>query len=123
MSERNQPRRKRSRSRSRGGTNKNQAKSQGGQKKAAPPVDPKEFWGDPDLLPERIGGLQHSPDVRAVLTSLGRPPLSGNETAAEHWFSMVYERAAFLAGALAAAGDLDEKSGSSAAGSSAAGSS
>jgi len=108
MNERNQPRRKRNRSRSRGGSNKTQAKNQGGQKKAAPKVDPKEFWGDQDLLPDHIEGLQHSPDVRAVLTSLGRPPLSGNETAAEHWFSMVYERAAFLAGALAAAGDLDD---------------
>ncbi|MDW3218377.1 MAG: hypothetical protein R8F63_07160 [Acidimicrobiales bacterium] len=105
------PRRKRSRSRKRGGnasnsggaknTNRNQAK------KAQPKVDPVEFWGDSDALPERIDGLRHSPDVRAVLTSLGRPPLTGNETAAEHWFSMVYERAAFLAGALAAAGDLD----------------
>ena len=58
--------------------------------------------------PERIDGLRHSPDVRAVLTSLGRPPMTGNETASEHWFSMVYERSAFLAGALAAAGGLDE---------------
>jgi hypothetical protein len=33
-------------------------------------------------------------------------PLSGHETAAEHWFSLVYERAAVLAGALAAAGGL-----------------
>jgi len=110
MNDRNQPRRKRSRSRSRGGANKGQAKNQGGQKKPPAQVDPKAFWGDPALLPERIEGLQHSPDVRAVLTSLGRPPLSGNETAAEHWFSMVYERAAFLAGALAAAGDLDDQS-------------
>ncbi len=108
MNERNQPRRKRSRSRSRGGGGKTAPKNQGAQKKAQPKVDPEEFWGNPDLLPERIDGLQISPDVRAVLTSLGRPPLTGNETPAEHWFSMVYERAAFLAAALAAAGDLDE---------------
>jgi hypothetical protein len=82
--------------------------ARGGPKKSAPKVDPKEFWGDPERLPDRIESLTHSPDVRAVLTSLGRPPLTGNETAAEHWFSMVYERAAFLAGALAAAGGLDE---------------
>ena len=106
------PRRKRNRSRKRGGNaaanganNRNQSRNTA--KKNPPKVDPREFWGDPDLLPERIDGLAHSPDVRAVLTSLGRPPLTGNETAAEHWFSMVYERAAFLAGALAAAGDLD----------------
>ncbi|MEQ8841422.1 MAG: hypothetical protein RIB98_10595 [Acidimicrobiales bacterium] len=106
MNERNQPRRKRNRSRSRGGSP--QQKNQGGQKNAAPKVDPEEFWGNPERLPDRIDGLQHSPDVRAVLHSLGRPPLTGNETPAEHWFSMVYERAAFLAGALAAAGDLDD---------------
>ena len=110
MTERNQPRRKRNRSRSRGGAAKTQPKRQGVQKKAAPKADPQEFWGNPDLLPERIDGIQHSPDVRAVLTSLGRPPLTGNETPAEHWFSMVYERAAFLAGALAAAGGLDQVS-------------
>ena len=109
------PKRKRSRSRKRGGNAgnngsgpKNQGRNQ--PKKNQPKVDPQEFWGDPDALPERIEGLTHSPDVRAVLTSLGRPPLTGNETAAEHWFSMVYERAAFLAGALAAAGDLDADS-------------
>lgn len=107
MSERNQPRRKRNRPRSRGGAAKSQPKHQGGQKKNAPKIDPVEFWGDSELLPERIDGIHHSPDVRAVLTSLGRPPMTGNETPAEHWFSMVYERAAFLAGALAAAGDLD----------------
>jgi hypothetical protein len=105
---RDQPRRKRNRSRGRG-SSKQQAKKPVSQKTATPKVDPREFWGDPELLPERIDGIQHSPDVRAVLTSLGRPPLAGNETPAEHWFSMVYERAAFLAGALAAAGDLDDQ--------------
>lgn len=110
MNERKPPRRKRNRSRGRGGAPKTQPKNQGGQRKPPPKVDPREFWGDPELLPDRIDGIQHSPDVRAVLTSLGRPPLTGNETAAEHWFSMVYERAAFLAGALAAAGDLDDTS-------------
>lgn len=108
MSERNSSRRKRSRSRGRGGAKQSQGKPQGGSRKPTPKVDPTEFWGDPDLLPERIERIQPSPDVRAVLTSLGRPPLTGNETPAEHWFSMVYERAAFLAGALAAAGDLDD---------------
>jgi len=115
----NQPaRRKRNRSRRRGGNagnnadgsnsgNKSGGRSQQQKKNQQPKVEPREFWGEADELPEQIDGLTHSPDVRAVLTSLGRPPLTGNETAAEHWFSMVYERAAFLAGALAAAGDLD----------------
>lgn len=114
MNERNGPRRKRNRSRNRGGSGSanasNEGKNQkkGAAKKSAPKVDPLEFWGDPAALPDRIDGLRHSPDVRAVLTSLGRPPMTGNETASEHWFSMVYERSAFLAGALAAAGQLDD---------------
>lgn len=112
MNDRNQPaRRKRNRSRSRGGTapsTKQPPKSGKNQSKKAPPkIDPAEFWGDSEQLPECVDEIRHSPDVRAVVRSLGRPPLTGNETAAEHWFSMVYERAAFLAGALAAAGDLD----------------
>ncbi len=105
MSDRNEGRSKRSRSRNRSGGKG--SRNQGGARQNTPKVDPEEFWGDRNLLPERIDGIQHSPDVRAVLSSLGRPPLTGNETPAEHWFSMVYERAAFLAGALAAAGDLD----------------
>ena len=110
MSEPNRPAgRKRSRSRNRG---KSGAGNQGGGqrgRKAAPKVDPVEFWGDPSRVPEVEEALTHAPNVRAVLTSLGRPPVSGHETAAEHWFSLVYERAAFLAGALAAAGGLDER--------------
>jgi hypothetical protein len=41
-----------------------------------------------------------------VVRSLGPPPLPGHETAAEHYFGAVYERAVALAGALAAAGGL-----------------
>lgn len=71
-----------------------------------PKVDPLEFWGDPSALPEPIRSVHGVPDVRAVVASLGRAPISGQETAAEHWFSLVYERSAVLAHALAAAGDL-----------------
>ena len=42
-----------------------------------------------------------------VATSLGRAPIPGQENASRHYFSLVYERAALLAGALAAAGDLE----------------
>ena len=87
-----------------------QGEQQGGQKprkKSEPKIDPVEFWGDPELLPEPISAIRPVPDVKAVVRSLGRVPLTGQETAAEHWFSLVYERAAVLAGALAAAGDLD----------------
>ena len=53
-----------------------------------------------------VRAIAEAPDPKAVVRSLGRVPLSGHETAAEHWFSLVYERAAVLAGALAAAGGL-----------------
>ena len=110
MSEGGGGRRRRSRSRGRNKGNGSQPASQPKQQKGrkpAPKVNPGDFWGEPGRLPEPDGALTHSPDVRAVITSLGRPPLTGHETAAEHWFSLVYERAAFLAGALAAAGGLD----------------
>ncbi len=105
-------RRSRSRSRKKGNTKPAQGggrrSPKGGRAKQAPAIDPVEFWGDPSLLPERDGLLTHAADVRAVINSLGRAPISGHETAAEHWFSLVYERAAFLAGALAVAGGLDQ---------------
>ncbi len=83
----------------------------GGQKsrnRNEPKVDPLQFWGDPELLPDPISAVRSVPDVKAVVQSLGRVPLAGQETAAEHWFSLVYERAAVLAGALAAAGELEQ---------------
>ena len=76
-------------------------------RKATPKIDPIEFWGDPESLPSPCEVIEHAPDARALLNSLGRPPVPGQETAAERWFTLVYERAAFLAGALAAAGELD----------------
>jgi hypothetical protein len=45
-------------------------------------------------------------DPTALIRSLGAPPLPGGETAAEHYFAVVYERAAALAIALAAASEL-----------------
>ena len=42
-----------------------------------------------------------------MIRSLGSPPLPGNAAnAAEHYFAVVYERAAGLAVALAAAADM-----------------
>jgi len=43
-----------------------------------------------------------------VVSSLGRVPLTGSETIAEHYFQAVLDRSVMLAGALAAAGGLDE---------------
>lgn len=69
-------------------------------------VDPRKYWGDRDLLviPEEF--QISSPDTSVVATSLGRPPIPGQENASKHYFSLVYDRAAMLAGALAAAGDI-----------------
>ena len=104
-----QNRRKRSRNRSRATTTdvKGQTPQKSHQQKRnEPKIDPVEFWGDPAALPEPMRAIAEAPDPKAVVRSLGRVPLSGHETAAEHWFSLVYERAAVLAGALAAPGGL-----------------
>ncbi len=50
--------------------------------------------------------IRPAADPTALIRSLGPPPLPGGETAAEHYFAVVYERAAALAVALAAASDL-----------------
>lgn len=72
----------------------------------APEIDPVEFWGETDQLPDPPAPLAAAADPKAVVQSLGRVPLPGHETAAEHWLALVYERAAVLGSALAAAGEL-----------------
>ncbi len=84
---------------------KNKAKNR---QRSQPVVDPSKFWGDPEALPEPIDHVNSSPDVTAVVCSLGRVPIPPHETAAEHSFQMVYRRAAILASALAKASGLDE---------------
>lgn len=86
--------------------------------KGSSKVNPLEFWGDrellplladSDLLPTADHTAEQSTDTRALLNSLGRPPLQGQETVAERWLTLVYERASALAEALAAAGELDSR--------------
>jgi len=67
-----------------------------------------EFWGDIDALPEPRDDIRITTDPSAVARSLGRPPLPGQEHAAEAYFTAVYGRAVGLASALAAAGELIE---------------
>ncbi len=67
-----------------------------------------EFWGDRDMLPEPRDDIRITTDPSAVVRSLGRPPLPGQEQAAEAYFAAVYGRAVGLASALAAAGELIE---------------
>ncbi len=47
-----------------------------------------------------------TPDPTSTVRSLGKPPLGGRETAAEHYFEAVYGRAVNMAGALAASANL-----------------
>jgi len=67
-----------------------------------------EFWGDIDALPEPRDDIRITTDPSAVARSLGRPPLPGQEQAAEAYFTAIYGRAVGLASALAAAGELIE---------------
>ena len=71
-------------------------------------VDPEKYWGTLEALPAPSEHTTASPDPSVVITSLGRPPIPGHENASKHYFSLVYDRAANLAVALAAAGRLDD---------------
>lgn len=82
--------------------NNNRRRGKGGANKGP------EFWGDPATLPSAEGSVRIASDPSAVVRSLGRPPLQGHETIAEHYFDAVYDRAVTLASALAAAGNLIE---------------
>ncbi|MGI9624152.1 MAG: hypothetical protein ACR2PK_15055 [Acidimicrobiales bacterium] len=69
-------------------------------------VDPLKYWGDRELLTIPETFVLDTPDTSVVATSLGRPPIPGQENASKHYLSLVYDRAAALAVALAAAGDI-----------------
>lgn len=76
-----------------------------GQKKGAPnrPAEIKDFWGESAAPLPSVDAPTGTGDPSAMVRSLGKPPLPGNDNAAEHYFAVVYERAAVLAGALSAA--------------------
>ena len=82
------------------GRRRNKNKPSGKQQRA--------FWGDEAKLPTFDGEVRITNDATAVVTSLGRVPLSGSETIAEHYFEAVLERSVMLGSALAAAGGLVE---------------
>lgn len=77
-----------------------------GAKKAAP--NPLDFWGDPERLPRDEPTTRIISDPAAVVRSLGRPPLSGQQNHADTFFGAVYQRSVTLASVLAAAGNLIE---------------
>lgn len=70
--------------------------------------DPALFWGKSELLPTPESFITSTPEVMAVVSSLGRPPLPGHANASQHYFRLVYDRASSLAIALGHAGGLDD---------------
>ena len=67
------------------------------------------FWGDEEKLPTLGSSVRITSDPSAVVSSLGRIPLTGSETIAEHYFAAVLERSVMLGEALAAAGGLSDE--------------
>lgn len=67
-----------------------------------------DFWGDPSKLPNEESKVGVTTDPISIPESLGKPPLTGQETNAQHYFEAVYTRAVIMAGALAADSDLVE---------------
>ncbi len=77
-------------------------KSGGGGGNKARPVD---LWQPVPALPDP-SPIEPANDPRALLRSLGDPPLVGQGAVAEHYLGAVIDRAAGLATALAAAAGL-----------------
>jgi hypothetical protein len=67
-----------------------------------------DFWGREQTGEDRAVVIRPSEDPTAMIRSLGPPPLPGRETIAAHYFEAVYDKAAALAVALAAASGLLE---------------
>jgi hypothetical protein len=83
----------------------NSARSQPNRRRRAQGRD---FWGADEAEESEAvhASIRPIADPTALVASLGPPPLPGHETAAAHYFAAVYDRAANLAVALAAASDL-----------------
>ena len=95
------------RNRKRASQRKGRQRARGPEREQAPGRnDAAGFWGDPEALPRVARDVRLTDDPAAVPRSLGLPPLPGHEAVAEHYFTVVYERAVATAGALAAAGGL-----------------
>jgi hypothetical protein len=65
-----------------------------------------DFWGSSSTDADAVEAVKMSDDPVAMIRSLGPPPLPGHEQAAEAYFAVVYDKAAALAAALAAASNL-----------------
>ncbi len=69
----------------------------------------RDFWGDPSKLPNEQNKVGVTTDPVSIPASLGKPPLTGQEANAQHYFEAVYTRAVIMAGALAADSNLVEE--------------
>ena len=83
----------------------------GGAKKRRGPAAPTTpsglaFWGDPHALDDEPVLIRVSDHPGALIGSLGPPPLTGQERTAELYLSVMYDKAAALAAALAASADM-----------------
>jgi hypothetical protein len=92
--------------RKQGGGNRRRKPGGGGQKPRST-----DLWQPVPALPEP-SPIEPSLDPRALLRSLGDPPLAGQGAVAEHYLGAVIDRAAALATALAAAAGLLAEPGS-----------
>jgi hypothetical protein len=79
---------------------------QGGENRGRKQTTTRDFWGTVDQDEDEPTLIRPSEDPTAMIRSLGPPPLPGRETVAEHYFAAVYDKAASLAIALAAASGL-----------------
>jgi hypothetical protein len=70
------------------------------------PATGRDFWGTDGNEEDVVDGIRPTDDPAVMVKSLGPPPVPGYETAAEHYFDAVYDKAAALAVALAAANGL-----------------
>ena len=82
------------------------SRSRQGQNSVSQQATARDFWGTADRDEEEPTLIQPSDDPTAMIRSLGPPPLPGRETVSEHYFAAVYDKAASLAIALAAASGL-----------------
>lgn len=96
----------RSRRRGKGTAAAQRNRRDGAANRAPQRVDGAGFWGDPSKLPEARQEIRITAVPAAVALSLGPPPLHGHEAIAEHYFTVVYDRAVMIAGAVAAAGGM-----------------
>jgi hypothetical protein len=74
------------------------------------PAPARDFWGRASTEDDMAVIITPSDDPTAMIQSLGPPPLPGAETVAELHFTAMYQKAAALAIALAAASGLLDSS-------------